>query len=173
MLTRDRENVIRCLSNVCTHRGMLICPAEGLSKSFGVRIMGVALAWMDASRRLQDLSWLVTSARHRSPHEPTDPSLGPPGLRPAGADWGLAEWIDPVEQRLSFCRSTSFLWKERVSKSLRCPLIGNSTWRTTSRVSMCPMCTSRWLQPSTRVTTDSNNLQGDRYRLRSAGSPHF
>ena len=103
VLTRDRENVIRCLSNVCTHRGMLICPAEGLSKSlrcpyhgrrFGLDGRLAEAPGFELARDFpRDTDHLTSLPIHR---------WGPLGfvqLEPTG---GFAEWIDPVEQRLSF-----------------------------------------------------------------------
>ena len=40
MLVRDREDELRCLSNVCTHRGMIVCEHAGSESSLRCRYHG-------------------------------------------------------------------------------------------------------------------------------------
>jgi choline monooxygenase len=40
VLTRDRDDALRCLSNVCTHRGMLVCEHPGVEPALRCRYHG-------------------------------------------------------------------------------------------------------------------------------------
>ena len=40
LLTRDREDRVHCLSNVCTHRGALLCEGEGVEQQLRCRYHG-------------------------------------------------------------------------------------------------------------------------------------
>ncbi len=40
LLTRDREDHVHCLSNVCTHRGALLCEGEGVEQQLRCRYHG-------------------------------------------------------------------------------------------------------------------------------------
>lgn len=40
LLTRDQGDVVRCMSNVCTHRGTILCPGPGHEKSLVCRYHG-------------------------------------------------------------------------------------------------------------------------------------
>ncbi|NNE09017.1 MAG: aromatic ring-hydroxylating dioxygenase subunit alpha [Gemmatimonadetes bacterium] len=40
LLTRDRSDVLRCLSNVCTHRGNLVCESPGIEAALRCRYHG-------------------------------------------------------------------------------------------------------------------------------------
>lgn len=40
LLTRDQKDVVRCMSNVCTHRGTILCPHAGHEKALVCRYHG-------------------------------------------------------------------------------------------------------------------------------------
>jgi len=109
VLTRDTQDALHCLSNVCTHRGMLVCEAGGNERFLRCRYHGRRFG-LDG--RFQDMPEF--EAAENFPSESDHLSRVPmarwrshlfAGVAPA---IGFEEWISPVQERVSWMPIESF-----------------------------------------------------------------
>jgi len=103
VLTADDEGVVRCLSNVCTHRGALVVEGEGHLKSLRCRYHGRRFALDGTFVSMPEFETTVgfPSAKDNLPALPLE-RLGPllfTGLAPA---MSFGEWIAPIRERVSW-----------------------------------------------------------------------
>lgn len=103
LLTRDRDDRLHCVSNVCTHRGALVCEHPGVENSLRCRYHGRRFA-LDG--RFQQMPEFDTAENFPSPRD--NLAAVPFGL------WGrlvfaslrpgrpLEEWLAPVQQRVGW-----------------------------------------------------------------------
>ncbi|MEP0847592.1 MAG: aromatic ring-hydroxylating dioxygenase subunit alpha [Phycisphaerae bacterium] len=100
LLTRDHDDCLRCLSNVCTHRGMLVCEHGGNERTLRCRYHGRRFG-LDG--RFQHMPEFERAADFPSPKDdlarlPLE-RWGPllfTGLHPSIP---FADWIGPVKER--------------------------------------------------------------------------
>ncbi len=109
LLTRDHADVTRCLSNVCTHRGMLVCEQGGNERSLRCRYHGRRFGLDGKFQHMpefdQTADFPAESDSLRSlPLESWGPLLFS-GLAPTT---DFESWIGPVRQRLSWLPMNEF-----------------------------------------------------------------
>jgi choline monooxygenase len=103
LLARDGEDRLHCLSNVCTHRGMLVCEAGGVERALRCRYHGRRFA-LDG----RFLSMPEFEGVEAFPREADDlPSLplerwGPFLFTSLDPDVPFAEFIGPLARRVGF-----------------------------------------------------------------------
>ncbi len=110
VLTADDEGVIRCLSNVCTHRGAIVVEGEGHLKSLRCRYHGrrFGLDGKFVSMPEFDTTVGFPSEKDNLPTLALE-RLGPllfTGLAPA---MSFEEWMAPVRERVSWMPLDQFM----------------------------------------------------------------
>lgn len=103
LLARDHEDRLRCLSNVCTHRGMLVCEHGGNERTLRCRYHGRRFG-LDG--RFQHMPEFERAADFPGPKDdlaafPLE-RWGPllfTGLNPAAA---FEDWLGPVKERVGW-----------------------------------------------------------------------
>jgi choline monooxygenase len=110
VLTADDEGVVRCLSNVCTHRGAIVVEGEGHLKSLRCRYHGrrFGLDGKFVSMPEFDTTVGFPSEKDNLPALGLE-RLGPllfTGLAPA---MSFEEWIAPVRERVSWMPLDQFM----------------------------------------------------------------
>ncbi len=103
LLTRDRADRVHCLSNVCTHRGTILCEAGGVEKSLVCRYHGRRFDLDGTFRHMPEFEKAVgfPSERDNLPKVAFE-QWGPfvfASLGPAGA---LSDLIAPMRDRLAW-----------------------------------------------------------------------
>jgi len=103
LLTRDRDDELHCLSNVCTHRGALVCDAPGVEKVLRCRYHGrrFGLDGRFLSMPEFDRAEDFPSAADDLPRLPRERWGGLlfTSLDPA---MPFAEWVAPLAERTGF-----------------------------------------------------------------------
>ena len=109
LFTRDRDDTLHCLSNVCTHRGNLVCEGATVANSLRCRYHGRRFG-LDGSFQYMPEFEGVSGFPGVTDHLP-------------GAPWGqwanhlfagvapimpLADWIGPMADRVGFLPLTEF-----------------------------------------------------------------
>ena len=142
LLARDRAGTLRCLSNVCTHRGNILVSEAGRAERDPLRYHSRRF---DLAGRMTFMPEFEEARNFPSPaddlpHLPfgTWAGHGVRGARPRGAACrfsrrpdGALEWL-PVERFGTSRRAIA------TTSSMR---TGRCTWRTTSRASTSRSCT--------------------------------
>jgi len=103
VLASDDEGVVRCLSNVCTHRGAIVVEGAGHLKSLRCRYHGrrFALDGKFVSMPEFDTTEGFPSAKDNLPALPLE-RLGPLLFSGLAPDMPFEEWIAPVRERVSW-----------------------------------------------------------------------
>jgi len=103
VLTADDEGVVRCLSNVCTHRGSIVVEGEGHLKSLRCRYHGrrFALDGKFVSMPEFDTTVGFPSAKDNLPALRLE-RLGPLLFSGLAPEMPFEEWIAPVRERVSW-----------------------------------------------------------------------
>jgi len=109
VLVRDREDRLRCLSNVCTHRGMMVCEHGGIETGLRCRYHGRrfgldgAMLSMPEFEETKDFP-ATSDDLPELPLERWGPFLFT-GLEPAVT---FDEWIAPVKERMGWLPLEAF-----------------------------------------------------------------
>jgi choline monooxygenase len=103
VLTADDAGTVRCLSNVCTHRGAIVVEGEGHLKSLRCRYHGrrFALDGKFVSMPEFDTTVGFPSAKDDLPELPLE-RLGPLLFTGLAPEIPFEEWIGPVRERVSW-----------------------------------------------------------------------
>jgi choline monooxygenase len=117
VLTSDDEGTVRCLSNVCTHRGAIVVEGEGHARSLRCRYHGrrFGLDGKFVSMPEFDTTVGFPSARDNLPQLRLE-RFGPllfSGLFP---EMSFDEWIAPVRERVSFMPIDDFVYDAATSQ---------------------------------------------------------
>lgn len=110
LLSRDREGELRCLSNVCTHRGALVCEGEGHHATLRCRYHGRRFA-LDGSFVAMPEFDGVESFPTPADDLPELPlrSWGPLLFTAVDPGFPFEAWIDPVRERMGFLPLDQFV----------------------------------------------------------------
>ena len=110
VLTSDEEGSIRCLSNVCTHRGALVVEGEGHARSLRCRYHGrrFALDGKFVSMPEFDTTEGFPSERDNLPVLPLR-RFGPLLFSGLAPEMSFEEWIAPVRERVSWLPLDEFV----------------------------------------------------------------
>lgn len=109
LLTRDREGALRCLSNVCTHRGMLLCAQPGSSKTIRCPYHGRRFGLdgsLEEAPGFDQAREFPRAEDHLSRLEIHH--WGPLRFIQLQRDGCFEEWLKPVQERLSFLPLSEF-----------------------------------------------------------------
>jgi choline monooxygenase len=103
LLTRDRADRVHCLSNVCTHRGTILCEHGGVEKSLVCRYHGRRFDLDGTFRHMPEFEKAVgfPSERDNLPRVPFE-QWGPfvfASLMPAGS---FGDLVAPMRERLAW-----------------------------------------------------------------------
>jgi len=103
LFTRDREDQLRCLSNVCTHRGNLVVEAAGMGKHLRCRYHGRRFG-LDGGFQFMPEFEAAEGFPCPSDDLPAVPFAAWGKLLFAALDPAVpfAEWIAPVQERLAW-----------------------------------------------------------------------
>src|SRR5438477_810633 len=103
LLTSDDEGTVRCLSNVCTHRGALVVEGEGHARSLRCRYHGrkYGLDGKFVSMPEFDTTVGFPSEKDNLPELPLE-RFGPLLFSGIAPEMSFDEWIEPVRERVSF-----------------------------------------------------------------------
>ncbi|HJQ52429.1 MAG TPA: aromatic ring-hydroxylating dioxygenase subunit alpha [Gemmatimonadaceae bacterium] len=117
VLTSDDEGTVRCLSNVCTHRGAIVVEGEGHARSLRCRYHGrrFGLDGKFVSMPEFDTTVGFPSAKDNLPQLRLE-RFGPllfSGLFP---EMSFDEWIAPVLERVSFMPIDDFVYDAATSQ---------------------------------------------------------
>lgn len=109
LLTRDEGGAVRCLSNVCTHRGMLLCASDGAAKFLRCPYHGRRFSLGGQLEEAPGFEQALNFPRD-SDHLSGLPvhSWGPlrfTQLQPSGE---FDKWIGPVQERIGFLPLSEF-----------------------------------------------------------------
>ena len=174
LLTRDRDDELHCLSNVCTHRGALVCEAGGVHNVLRCRYHGRRFGLdgrmsVDAGvRRRRELP-----GAGRRPAAAAARALGQAPLRRSRPGGALRRAdLRLRSPRAAGCRSTRRCSTPAARATTWCTPTGRSTATTTSRGSTSPTSTlvspRRWTTASYRTelfpVVEPAEWRGDRRR---------
>jgi choline monooxygenase len=103
VLTSDDGGDVRCLSNVCTHRGAIVVEGEGHARSLRCRYHGrrFALDGTFVSMPEFDTTEGFPSAKDNLPRVPLE-KFGPLLFTGLAPQMSFDEWIAPVRERVSW-----------------------------------------------------------------------
>lgn len=103
LFTRDRDDRLHCLSNVCTHRGTILCSAPGHEKSLVCRYHGRRFDLDGTFRHMPEFEQALDFPSERD-HLPKVPMGAWGRLLFAAPTPGVSfdEWIGPVRDRLGW-----------------------------------------------------------------------
>lgn len=109
LLTRDREDRVHCMSNVCTHRGTILCEHGGVEKSLVCRYHGRRFDLDGTFRHMPEFERAVgfPSERDNLPRVPFE-RWGPfffASLAPAAP---IDELLAPMRERLAWLPLSDF-----------------------------------------------------------------
>src|SRR4051812_7474598 len=110
VLTSDDEGAMRCLSNVCTHRGAIVVEGEGHARNLRCRYHGrrFALDGKFVSMPEFDTTVGFPSEKDNLPNLPLQ-KLGPLLFTGLAPEMSFDEWIAPVHERVSFIPVDAFM----------------------------------------------------------------
>jgi choline monooxygenase len=125
LLTSDDEGTVRCLSNVCTHRGAIVVEGEGHARNLRCRYHGrrFALDGKFVSMPEFDTTVGFPSEKDNLPTLPLQ-RFGPMLFTGLAPEMSFDEWIAPVRERVSFMPLDKF---ERDASTSQDYLI-NANW---------------------------------------------
>jgi choline monooxygenase len=117
VLTSDDEGTLRCLSNVCTHRGALVVEGEGHARSLRCRYHGrkYALDGKFVSMPEFDTTVGFPSEKDDLPRLQLE-RFGPLLFSGLAPEMGFDEWIAPVRDRVSFMPLAEFTRDDATSQ---------------------------------------------------------
>jgi choline monooxygenase len=100
VLTRDREDKLHCLSNVCTHRGTIVCEGEGVETGLRCRYHGRRFGLDGKFQFMPEFEQAegFPSERDNLPRLPLE-SWGPLLFTSLDPAVPFAKWIGDVEKR--------------------------------------------------------------------------
>ena len=103
MLVRDRQDELRCLSNVCTHRGMIVCEHAGVLAGLRCRYHGRRFALNGSFESMPEFEG-VENFPAESDHLPRLrlEHWGPFLFTALEPGTSFEEWIGPVLQRMNW-----------------------------------------------------------------------
>ncbi|HYJ80866.1 MAG TPA: aromatic ring-hydroxylating dioxygenase subunit alpha [Longimicrobiaceae bacterium] len=103
VLACDDEGAVRCLSNVCTHRGTVVCEGETHAKTLRCRYHGRRFALDGRMTFMPEFDGVENfpSPSDNLPQLPLE-SWGPLAFTALDPACGFAEWIGPVRERCAF-----------------------------------------------------------------------
>ena len=111
VLTRDDRDVVRCLSNVCTHRGGLVAQGDGQASSLRCRYHGRRFGLDGCFRSMPEFQGVedFPSAADDLPQLPLA-EWGPLYFACLGSDpvCGFEQWVAPVVERTAWLRPDRF-----------------------------------------------------------------
>ncbi|MFO0837488.1 MAG: SRPBCC family protein [Phycisphaerae bacterium] len=117
LLTRDFADQTHCLSNVCTHRGNLVCEAGGVERGLRCRYHGRRFGLDGVFQQMPEFEDAIgfPSAADNLPQLPLQswPPLLFAGIRPAIA---FDEWIQPVRDRVGWLPLSEFRYEPSRSR---------------------------------------------------------
>ncbi|HEX7119118.1 MAG TPA: aromatic ring-hydroxylating dioxygenase subunit alpha [Longimicrobiales bacterium] len=116
VLTRDRQGTLHCLSNVCTHRGMIVVEGEGHLNTLRCRYHGRRFGLDGCFLSMPEFDGVETfpSERDDLPHVRLE-SWGPflfASLDPAVP---FDDWIEPMRSRVGFLPLDEFVFDPTTS----------------------------------------------------------
>ena len=125
LLTSDDEGTVRCMSNVCTHRGAIVVEGEGHARNLRCRYHGrrFALDGKFVSMPEFDTTVGFPSEKDNLPNLPLQ-RFGPMFFTGLAPEMSFDEWIAPVRERVSFMPLDQF---ERDTSTSQDYLI-NANW---------------------------------------------
>ncbi len=103
LLVRDTDDELHCLSNVCTHRGNLVCEHAGVEKSLRCRYHGRRFALDGSFLSMPEFEDCADfpSATDNLPSLSIE-ALGPMLFTRIGTGPSFADWIRPVMDRIGW-----------------------------------------------------------------------
>ncbi|RMF83950.1 MAG: aromatic ring-hydroxylating dioxygenase subunit alpha [Planctomycetota bacterium] len=103
VLTRDHDDRVHCLSNVCTHRGYLVCEHAGVQKSLRCRYHARRFALDGAFEHMPDFEQTANfpSESDNLPAAPLE-SWGRFWFASLAPSLNFDDWIAPVLQRVGW-----------------------------------------------------------------------
>lgn len=103
VLTSDDEGAVRCLSNVCTHRGSIVVEGEGHTRTLRCRYHGrrFGLDGKFVSMPEFDTTVGFPSEKDNLPQLPLE-RFGPLLFSGLAPEMSFEDWIAPVRDRVSF-----------------------------------------------------------------------
>lgn len=118
MLARDEDDRLRCLSNVCTHRGMIVVEHGGRMKSLRCPYHGRRFGLDGCLQHMPEFDGVegFPSPADNLPERPVE-ALGPwyfTALESPEADF--AAWIGPVRERVAWMPLEEFRFEPRRSR---------------------------------------------------------
>jgi phenylpropionate dioxygenase-like ring-hydroxylating dioxygenase large terminal subunit len=117
VLTSDDDGTVRCLSNVCTHRGAIVVEGEGHARSLRCRYHGrkYALDGKFVSMPEFDTTVGFPSEKDNLPQLPVE-RFGPLLFSGLAPEMSFDEWIAPVRERVSFMPVEDFVRDQTTSQ---------------------------------------------------------
>jgi choline monooxygenase len=117
LLARGDDGALRCLSNVCTHRGALVVEGEGHTRSLRCRYHGRRF---DLDGRFLSMPEFDGVLSFPAPCDDL-PAVrmehwGPFGFASLDPAFGFDEWIGPVRERVGFLPLDRFLFDPSTSR---------------------------------------------------------
>src|SRR5947199_118229 len=146
VLTSDDDGNLRCLSNVCTHRGAIVVEGEGHARNLRCRYHGrrFALDGKFVSMPEFDTTVGFPSEKDNLPNLPLQ-KLGPLLFTGLAPEMSFDEWIAPVRERGSFMPLDAFMRDGSTSDERECPSSRTCGTHPCARAVSAPACiASRW-----------------------------
>lgn len=118
LLTRDHQDALHCLSNVCTHRGNIVCEGAGTERSLRCRYHGRRFDLSGACTFMPEFEGVVgfPGPSDNLPRVNLE-SFGPwlfASLNPVNS---FAHWLDEIPARLSWMPFNDFLFAPERSRT--------------------------------------------------------
>src|SRR2546423_9037421 len=110
LLTSDDDGKVRCMSNVCTHRGAIVVEGEGHARNLRCRYHGrrFGLDGKFVSMPEFDTTVGFPSEKDNLPQLPLE-RFGPLLFSGLAPEMPFADWIAPVHERVSFMPLEEFV----------------------------------------------------------------
>jgi len=117
VLVRDRGGVLRCLSNVCTHRGALVVEGEGHRKSLRCRYHGRRFGLDGSFQQMPEFEGVEGFPRSEDdlPELPLE-RWGPFRFTSLDPAFPFREWIAPIEERTAWMDVGGFDFRADLSR---------------------------------------------------------
>jgi choline monooxygenase len=117
VLGRGEDDVLRCLSNVCTHRGTLVVEGEGHVRGLKCRYHGRRFALDGAFQSMPEFEGVehFPAPCDDLPRVPLE-QWGPFAFCSLDPAFGFDEWIDPIRQRVGFLPLDQFVFDPASSR---------------------------------------------------------
>lgn len=117
VLVRDRDDTLRCLSNVCTHRGALVCEGEGHVSSLRCRYHGRKFGLDGCLASMPEFEGVegFPSPEDDLPVLPLE-TWGPLLFTGLDPDMAFEDWIGPVKARTDWMPLEEFVFDPSTSR---------------------------------------------------------